>query len=80
MQSHLFAHSRVSDFREPVTADDLGVGGALAVLMKDAIAPTLMQVRYFPSMERFVSGLTILSLLIISYSFYSFRCFLRCVL
>lgn len=28
---------------EPVTADDLGVGGALAVLMKDAIQPTLMQ-------------------------------------
>jgi formyltetrahydrofolate synthetase len=26
-----------------VTADDLGVGGALAVLMKDAILPTLMQ-------------------------------------
>ena len=26
-----------------VTADDLGVGGALAVLMKDAIQPTLMQ-------------------------------------
>ena len=29
---------------EPVTADDIGVGGALCVLMKDAIAPTLMQV------------------------------------
>ena len=28
---------------EPITADDLGVGGALAVLMKDAIEPTLMQ-------------------------------------
>ncbi len=28
---------------EPVTADDLGVAGALAVLMKDAINPTLMQ-------------------------------------
>ena len=27
----------------PVTADDLGVSGALAVLMKDAIMPTLMQ-------------------------------------
>ncbi|CAL8139524.1 unnamed protein product [Orchesella dallaii] len=27
----------------PVTADDLGVTGALAVLMKDAIRPTLMQ-------------------------------------
>lgn len=26
-----------------MTADDLGVGGALAVLMKDAIEPTLMQ-------------------------------------
>lgn len=29
--------------REPITADDLGVSGALAVLMKDAIQPTLMQ-------------------------------------
>lgn len=28
---------------EPVTADDLGVGGALTVLMKDTIEPTLMQ-------------------------------------
>lgn len=28
---------------EPVTADDLGIGGALTVLMKDAIKPTLMQ-------------------------------------
>ncbi|KAJ1385814.1 P-loop containing nucleoside triphosphate hydrolase [Sesbania bispinosa] len=28
---------------DPVTADDLGVGGALTVLMKDAIHPTLMQ-------------------------------------
>ncbi len=28
---------------EPITADDLGVGGALTVLMKDAIKPTLMQ-------------------------------------
>ena len=28
---------------EPVTADDLGVSGALAVLMKEAIKPTLMQ-------------------------------------
>ena len=28
---------------EPVTADDLGVGGALMVLMKDAIRPNLMQ-------------------------------------
>jgi formyltetrahydrofolate synthetase len=27
----------------PVTADDLGVGGALAVMMKDAIMPNLMQ-------------------------------------
>lgn len=29
---------------EPVTADDLGVAGALCVLMKDAIMPTCMQV------------------------------------
>ena len=28
---------------EPVTADDIGVGGALTVLMKEAIMPTLMQ-------------------------------------
>jgi formyltetrahydrofolate synthetase len=28
---------------EAITADDLGVGGALTVLMKDAIKPTLMQ-------------------------------------
>ena len=28
---------------EPVTADDLGVGGALAVLMRDALQPNLMQ-------------------------------------
>jgi formyltetrahydrofolate synthetase len=30
---------------EPITADDLGVGGALCVLMKDAIAPTMMQAK-----------------------------------
>jgi methylenetetrahydrofolate dehydrogenase (NADP+)/methenyltetrahydrofolate cyclohydrolase/formyltetrahydrofolate synthetase len=34
------ASSRQGD---PVTADDLGVTGALAVLMRDAIRPTLMQ-------------------------------------
>ncbi|ORZ03198.1 formate--tetrahydrofolate ligase-domain-containing protein [Syncephalastrum racemosum] len=28
---------------EPVTADDIGIGGALTVLMKDAIKPTVMQ-------------------------------------
>ncbi|KAL5511867.1 ADE3 [Sanghuangporus vaninii] len=28
---------------EPITADDVGVGGALAVLMKDAVKPNLMQ-------------------------------------
>ncbi|KAL7545750.1 hypothetical protein ACHAWF_009101, partial [Thalassiosira exigua] len=28
---------------EPIDADDLGCGGALAVLMKDALLPTLMQ-------------------------------------
>jgi methylenetetrahydrofolate dehydrogenase (NADP+)/methenyltetrahydrofolate cyclohydrolase/formyltetrahydrofolate synthetase len=28
---------------EPVTADDIGVSGALAVLLKDAIKPNLMQ-------------------------------------
>ena len=34
------ASSRAGD---PVTAEDLGVAGALTVLMKDAIRPTLMQ-------------------------------------
>jgi formyltetrahydrofolate synthetase len=33
----------VSRAGEPVTADDLGVAGAMTVLMKDAIKPTLMQ-------------------------------------
>ena len=28
---------------QPVTTDDLGVSGALLVLMRDAIHPTLMQ-------------------------------------
>lgn len=32
-----------SNARQPITADDLGCGGALTVLMKDAIMPTLMQ-------------------------------------
>ena len=32
--------------RLPITADDLGVSGALAVLMQDAIMPTLMQVGF----------------------------------
>lgn len=35
----LFANSA----GQAVTADDLGMGGALTVLMKDAILPTLMQ-------------------------------------
>jgi formyltetrahydrofolate synthetase len=34
------AHSTTGD---PVTTDDLGLGGALTVLMKDALWPTLMQ-------------------------------------
>ncbi len=33
----------LSQAGEPVTADDIGAGGALAVLMKDALEPTLMQ-------------------------------------
>lgn len=33
----------VSKSGEPITADDLGVAGAMTVLMKDAIKPTLMQ-------------------------------------
>ena len=28
---------------EPITADDLGIAGALTVLMRDTIKPTLMQ-------------------------------------
>lgn len=28
---------------EPVTADDLGITGALGILLKDTIKPTLMQ-------------------------------------
>ena len=32
---------------EPVTADDLGVAGALTVLMKDTVMPNLMQVCIF---------------------------------
>ena len=28
---------------QPITADDIGIGGALTVLMKDAINPNLMQ-------------------------------------
>ena len=32
-----------SKAKEPITADDLGCGGALTVLMKDALLPTLMQ-------------------------------------
>ncbi|WFD35360.1 hypothetical protein MCUN1_002214 [Malassezia cuniculi] len=44
MRERLGAMVIGSDRRgEPVTADDLGVGGALAVLMKDAIKPNLMQ-------------------------------------
>ena len=32
-----------SKTKQPITADDLGCGGALTVLMKDALMPTLMQ-------------------------------------
>ena len=32
-----------SKSKQPITADDLGCGGALTVLMKDALMPTLMQ-------------------------------------
>ena len=39
----LFRSVATSRAGEPVTADDLGVGGALAVLMKDAVKPNLMQ-------------------------------------
>ena len=39
------ARSRVDGIHQGsfVTADDLGVGGALLVLMKEALQPTLMQ-------------------------------------
>lgn len=33
---------------EPITADDIGVSGALAVLLKDAIKPNLMQTLQVP--------------------------------
>ena len=36
---------------DPITADDIGVGGALAVLMKDAIKPNLMQTLEVSSVE-----------------------------
>jgi len=48
---------------DPVTADDLGVTGALAVLMKDAIKPNLMQtlqVCYRP-ITKWVNPLTMIS-------------------
>ena len=32
-----------SNHGDPITADDLGVTGAIAVLLKDAIKPNLMQ-------------------------------------
>ena len=32
-----------SKSKEPITADDIGCSGALTVLMKDALLPTLMQ-------------------------------------
>ena len=37
-----YTHPDEHGLRMPVTADDLGCGGALAVLMKDAIMPTLI--------------------------------------
>lgn len=46
---------------DPITADDIGVGGALAVLMKDAIKPNLMQtleVSKFDFTDRSVPVLT----------------------
>ena len=36
---------------DPVTAEDLGVAGALTVLMKDAIRPNLMQVTNLDSIK-----------------------------
>lgn len=33
----------------PVTANDLGVAGAMSVLMKDAISPNLMQTLEVPN-------------------------------
>lgn len=44
MRSRLGAIVVASDRNgTPITADDFGVGGALAVLLKDAIKPNLMQ-------------------------------------
>lgn len=48
----------------PVTADDIGVSGALAVILKDALEPTLMQARSrgcranvsVPTMEAWPTG------------------------
>ncbi|CAL8312863.1 unnamed protein product [Lota lota] len=42
---------------QPVTAEDLGVSGALAVLMKDAIKPTLMQTLEGPARNLPMPGL-----------------------
>lgn len=44
----------------PITADDIGVGGALAVLMKDAIKPNLMQTLEvcFPPVHTILKPLT----------------------
>lgn len=45
---------------DPITADDIGVSGALAVLMKDAIKPNLMQtleVCYFHQSNKYLAHL-----------------------
>ncbi|CAI5731569.1 unnamed protein product [Peronospora destructor] len=48
-----------SRWRVCVTSDDLGVGGALALLKKDAILPTLMQtVEGTPTLGRLSTSLT----------------------
>lgn len=45
---------------KPVIVDDLGIGGALTVLMKDALSPTLMQT---------LQGISAVSLRVFSISF-----------
>lgn len=46
---------------DPITADDIGVGGALAVLMKDAIKPNLMQTLEVRSSSLYVTILIMLT-------------------
>ena len=54
---------------DPITADDVGVAGALTVLMQDALQPTLMQVfHFFPSLSFLARSLS-LSFSLVLFSF-----------